>query len=1040
MYSNFDFLKETNKNLYELGKSIESQVYTSPSAVLTEGTTFLDNLIYTIFENENMSHEDIEMFGERCEKLNYYKIISDNYKRYLQKTFNIRNKMHSCINSTENYLKGNKQRAIAMAKRLFECAWYYYSEYLGNTTKKPKYIPIDELDKSFPTVKKCIICGKKTTKNSFFCKSCFNLIQNYNDTRFFADKFGFFSLFGDDDLVLLGYSDDELEKIIPQLMSRKLIFKINNKYVINQNEFEDITERIEQYNEIEILVKNFFEGKLSLYQLRETEAYKKGENLEKRYVNFYKFVNKKLKKLFLEKCEGEESIEEIINMNIISKKDYNDLIKKAKSFVLIKKLENEFIDYKKAKQSKEEIKSNLGIDDETFQLLDKSTRKDFDTFVIKQHIYDYLEEGKTYAEVLSNKNISLKDFHDYVSQDDEFKKKLQVLNNKKEEILLQSLKTKGLKDSLKEANIISDKFEKALSKNGFNKVNNILKNNYLEFLKNGKTNEEIIEILQIDDCWLSKWLEDKSFKNKTLNILSKNILKLLYDEISLNEALKRVGISKKNFEKYLMSKKEFSNIIKDDESLLADKSLKISFKHFKLENKSKNEIKSALSITNEVYDFFDDRLSNEVDNLLKNRFISLLENNFSYNESIKESNISIDKLNYFREIDKKFDDKINKIFNERYSILINTLEDNGFKTALKISNLNKINLDNFDELNNILKTKYIDLIKEGYKSKDALDKCEIDSTILNKWLGDKSFKNQLKRISTDLFLNQLQKGVKLETALKNNDISKKEFNNIVLNIFKKGNTNDDVLNIYFKEVFPTYFSKFLNEFSDNNEQNSLKKAGLDKDIFIFELNRNEVLQKQFLKAKKRKYLNKYNNSNHDAALKYSELSKEEFEANKDELINQSNKNKKDILIKKIEKFDKTPYQASKQLNLNLDEIYEEYLKGISGEGDEEFAYEFERVFITPIMDHINKLVNDDGFTINKALKMIKNGENVENIKSVGEKIIKSKIKNKAVNKKFRYKNEKRAKQDKDLVLSNEDYKLWRKYNIFENYNNRHSDD
>lgn len=53
MSPNFIFLKNFNRNLYILAKTIEKEIYSSPSAVLADGTTFLENLLFDVFKKVN---------------------------------------------------------------------------------------------------------------------------------------------------------------------------------------------------------------------------------------------------------------------------------------------------------------------------------------------------------------------------------------------------------------------------------------------------------------------------------------------------------------------------------------------------------------------------------------------------------------------------------------------------------------------------------------------------------------------------------------------------------------------------------------------------------------------------------------------------------------------------------------------------------------------------------------------------------------------------------------------------------------------------
>ena len=53
MMTNFDFLKNFNKELYEIGVKLEEDVIGSPRAVTADATVFLENLIKDIYRLSN---------------------------------------------------------------------------------------------------------------------------------------------------------------------------------------------------------------------------------------------------------------------------------------------------------------------------------------------------------------------------------------------------------------------------------------------------------------------------------------------------------------------------------------------------------------------------------------------------------------------------------------------------------------------------------------------------------------------------------------------------------------------------------------------------------------------------------------------------------------------------------------------------------------------------------------------------------------------------------------------------------------------------
>ena len=65
MSANFDFLRNFNNDLHYLACIIEDEIYESPSAVLTDATTFLEIIIYEIFKKYDLSTESLPYFKDK---------------------------------------------------------------------------------------------------------------------------------------------------------------------------------------------------------------------------------------------------------------------------------------------------------------------------------------------------------------------------------------------------------------------------------------------------------------------------------------------------------------------------------------------------------------------------------------------------------------------------------------------------------------------------------------------------------------------------------------------------------------------------------------------------------------------------------------------------------------------------------------------------------------------------------------------------------------------------------------------------------------
>ena len=179
MSANFDFLRNFNNDLHYLACVIESEIYDSPSAVLTDATTFLEIIIYEIFKKYDLSTESLPYFKDKVIALSNGGFISKDLSKNLIKAYQKRNKMHSYNGDVKNHLNLNKNRAVQIHRLLFNVSWRYYQEYCEDSFKvaQPSYVHPSRLEsdvfcKDNIDKGKCIICAGKTKTNEIFCSEC----------------------------------------------------------------------------------------------------------------------------------------------------------------------------------------------------------------------------------------------------------------------------------------------------------------------------------------------------------------------------------------------------------------------------------------------------------------------------------------------------------------------------------------------------------------------------------------------------------------------------------------------------------------------------------------------------------------------------------------------------------------------------------------------------------------------------------------------------------------------------------------------------
>ena len=175
--TNFDYLKNFNDELYEIGRKLEEDVINSPRAVTADATLFLENLVKDLYKLSNHKlNRNLKSFYKKIDNLYRLGAISYIYKNKLQEAYNLRNKIHSKnLNSREE-----KNLALDLHKRLYYLAKKYFKDNFENE----KYIDIPDYRKPKNIeiyFDNCIICGNSNKKSmSNMCRSCNQKIENAN--------------------------------------------------------------------------------------------------------------------------------------------------------------------------------------------------------------------------------------------------------------------------------------------------------------------------------------------------------------------------------------------------------------------------------------------------------------------------------------------------------------------------------------------------------------------------------------------------------------------------------------------------------------------------------------------------------------------------------------------------------------------------------------------------------------------------------------------------------------------------------------------
>ena len=247
MSANFDFLRNFNNDLHYLACIIEDEIYESPSAVLTDATTFLEIIIYEIFKKYDLSTESLPYFKDKVIALSNGGFISKDLTKNLIKAYQKRNKMHSYNGDVKNHLNLNKNRAVHIHRLLFNVSWLYYQEYCEDSFKapQPSYIHPSRLkNEVFIENKieggKCIICGSNTkTDDEVFCSECKYKIEKSDNLKTLRKHFGFKDGFKRNDLIVMGFEKGYVGSFLQELKNEELIYSVGKLNKIDK----EISER-----------------------------------------------------------------------------------------------------------------------------------------------------------------------------------------------------------------------------------------------------------------------------------------------------------------------------------------------------------------------------------------------------------------------------------------------------------------------------------------------------------------------------------------------------------------------------------------------------------------------------------------------------------------------------------------------------------------------------------------------------------------------------------------------------------------------------
>lgn len=942
--TNFDFLKNFNDELYELGVKLEEDVINSPRAVTADATLFLETLVKDIYKRSGKKlGENLISFYKKIDNLYRLGVISYIYKNKLKDAYNLRNKIH------KNYKDENEEENLAfnLHQRLYYIAKKYFRDFSGNDGaisipeyKKPVHVTIH--------FDNCIICGHKNeSSQSNMCNMCNQKIDNVNILLSIQNSFKD-SNFTKNDLIDYGFSESETISLLMELSKDNVILNKGGHYTVNDDVFKKLFEEVDQFIEIGLLLTKFYSNEITANEVKNTLEYWKGGINQKNYGEFYRLVNLKLEESFEENLLKLENIKKSMknsSMDNLNIKEWFECRKKSfiqgdlnEAFILYNEiLIKKYFDLKKKNWDDFKIKEELDISDDILKFWQnhfmseeflKKTNEIKKDLIIKE-----IKKNKSLKEVFHIVGITERELNRlYISSkksDDNFFKEFDLhYTEKRQKTLIKHLQDNSLNKAIKITKITRDEFNSwyCAGEMEFNdfyiKTTEILMEKYLNYRRQGLNKQDILKRLNISKDMVKSWSQHKDldlirdFENKneeiTKNLVKRGkIINALKEDKSKLEAIYSAEFTPEEFmEIYNLSKLQktdfyqrfdyeymenrkrlFPKILKDNDFYNAIRLCEITQKQF---NKWYIKDQNSFIDTNEATDFYIDTTRELMDKYIRARFDG--KNKPDAARSVGLSNLVIDKWLKHIEFDLYWD------FKKKNDKLERDLITEGFsdmKSKSEVSEIYDIPLKTIDEFLHLGKSGFVE-----FKKLTDLYENHVVPRLLKIFLGD---------IKTKAF----------NKALKNSKLTENE------------------LNFYYR----------------------IGKSGNSKFQWFYE---------SYLKIKINLYVKSIlSKKSHKIALKNSHLRMDEFDDNKFDIDDRILNARFEIIYNEIDKHRFSGTKLAKILGIDVDDIYGWYFKGKEGHGKyKEFALVFEIGIIMPRVVALNHALSV-GIHKNQLLKKLK---------------------------------------------------------------------
>lgn len=740
MSANFDFLRNFNNDLHYLACIIEDEIYDSPSAVLTDATTFLEIIIYEIFKKYDLSTESLPYFKDKVIALSNGGFISRDLSKNLIKAYQKRNKMHSYNGDIKNHLNLNKNRAVHIHRLLFNVSWKYYQEYCDDSFKvpQPSYVHPSRLESDvFGQNKidggKCIICGSKTkTEDEVFCSECKYKIEKSDNLKTLRKHFGFKDGFKRNDLIGMGFEKGYVGSFLQELKNEELIYSVGK---LNRIDKENTTQYIKEAEDmvaVEKMLSDYKMRNIELNDILNHEFYHLGKNSQYPFVELYRIFSEIFYSKFLSDLNSDMTLEEILNDSNLDEEDLNDWYLKemsentAEFSIFNEKLIDEIFKYKKERLEIEEIKRKLNITDLILNtiingkdVIGKLYRQKEDECIFSLFIKEIGKDKITKKEALENVGLSEKRLDELLMNNPEFQKRYEKSYTiSRMNRFIRFFDYYNYKSSYKKVGLTIDEIDDWLAKGR-------------KMIKYSKENIFSRFLIDFNDVTMKKYIQYREKNNtrkkalKKLNTNSERITQLFYQNEDYKKQLDIVLVNH--------SVEEFKQG-KSKEKVINELDLNIEWLN--------NSLKKGQEGEKPFIELYKQYSNNAIPNQM-NDFIELIKTK-PLKSVLSQLNMDETELNSWYEKgklgDELFADFYNEFFEYKKERYVKTLiKTNSKQKALKKSYLTQNELsDHEEEFDNLIFDKKINIVinelEKGNTTKQASKKASIKIKDIYNWL------------------------------------------------------------------------------------------------------------------------------------------------------------------------------------------------------------------------------------------------------------------------------------------------------------------